>query len=513
MSIISRLLGFNLQDLPNFPYDEWQDLQSTYNELEYWYNGDLLQETVTDKNSGKSTEKYPIKINPLKGTARKHASTVFGQNVDSIRFGGLPVQFIPDLDKEQKEKAKTIKDALLKVYTDNKCGAKLFSNCIISQYLGGSVLTAKWLPKDKTIEINNPSPKEFLGVPKGSDYWTLSTAWIVREISESVAKDYGYTPKMGEKDFYYIEEWHEDSYKIMVNGQVINFEGTDLPMEGENVFKKVPIVYIPHLRETGFYGEPIVTEAVKGIIKELNLRWADIGDAVSEDSHSFVAVRNIRGTIKILRVDGRPIVDLGSNPGISANEVQPDMMSVRTQSASAPMITFGDNLYGVYRREVNHPAVADGEDEGSQRSSLTLTTRMWPLVSEAEWERLFLTVGLVEFNKILLTIMAEKNINEITEDMIDVPQIVQWQPMLPRDREALVQEAGVRASNDIGSKKHIMGLFGDVQDPEQMFDEVIDEKKEIGKVEVQNSPFGNTSSGTANNKSATANTTPGKSAD
>lgn len=505
-SIITAITPFTLQSLPDFPYDQWRAQQELYDSLEYIYSGEALDVKLTDPSSGKSTDKYPIKLNPLKGTAKKHASTVFGQNVDSIRHGGLPFQIIPDLDKEQKDIAQKFQDVIMKVLASNNFGTGMYGSTITSQYLGGAVIAAKFLPEENRIEVHFPNPKEFLGIPKGANYWNLMEGWIVKEITEKEARYYGYIPKMGETKFYYIEKWTETEYKIMVNGEVIAFKSNGIKQEGEHGYGRVPIIYVPHIREDGFIGQPIITDAVEGIIKELNLRWADIGDAVSEDSHSFVAVRNIRGSVKVLTIDGRPVVDLGSNTGISSNELQPDMFAVRTQSASSPMIAFGEELMDAYRREVNHPAVADGEDEGSQRSSLTLTTRMWPLVAEAEAERLFWTSGLIEFTRILTSIMVSKNMEGATKEMLDYPLIVQWQPMLPRDREALVQEAGVRASNDLGSKRHLMGLFGDVQDTETMLEEVIDEKEQLTKFEQQ-PQFGNN---TSNNTGAN---TPGNSAD
>jgi len=46
-------------------------------------------------------------------------------------------------------------------------------------------------------------------------------------------------------------------------------------------------------------------------------------------------------------------------------------------------------LLDQYRRDTSTPAVADGEDEGSQRSAATPDHRMWPLVSHINTERVF----------------------------------------------------------------------------------------------------------------------------
>ena len=476
------LAPFELRDLEDFPYTRYVEEQELYQVYEDWYNSVPLNQTITDAQSGKVVEKYPIKINPLRGTAQKHASTVIGQNVDSIRFGGLPFQLIPDLPKEEKGRKDKIRKALLKIFEQSSFGAQFLSNCIRSQYLGGSVIAAKWLPDEKRIEISTPSPKDFIGIPTGADYWNLRKGWIVKEISEFDAKSYGYEPKGNESKFWYIEYWTKTDYKIMINGHVLKFPGNDIAMEGKHTWGKVPIIYTPHLRLNGFLGEPILTETVKGVIKELNLRWADIGDAVSDDAHGYVAVRNVRGTVTTINVgDGRPVLDLGSTTGM-ANEPQPDMFSINMKSASEPMLALGGELFKIYRRETNHPAVADGEDEGSQRSSLTLATRMAPLVAEADMERVFHTVGITHFANILLTIMADKKLEEISKEDVETSLIMQWQSMLPKDRESLTQEAAVRSKNHLGSNQHLMGLFGDINDEDEEMEKIAEEIKKFTPV-------------------------------
>ena len=480
---LSALLPFKLKELPGFPHKEYLAQLEAYTLLESWYDGSQLSATVVDEASGQSVEKYPIKINPIKQTAQKHVGVLFGQNVDSIKMGGIPVQFIPETDDLSVDEAAKMKKALTRMYEDSHCGGMFYANGLISQHQGGCVFAANWHPETKTIEITNPEPKEFIGIPDGKNYWNLREGWIVRAISETEAKSYGYVPKMGESDFFYIEYWTRTTYKIMVNGKVITIGDTDQKAEGDNPFGVVPIVYIPHIRERGFLGIPIITESTKGLVREMNLRWADVGDGVSEDSHQLIAMRNMRGSPKTIDVNGRNVVDLGSVMGLTPNESAPDLIALKTQSVSEPMLKFGAELEVLYRREMNHPAVADGEDEGSQRSSLTLTTRMWPLVAEAEFERVWWTIGLTVFSRILMKMAIEKGVYGITQKMLEASFVVQWLPMLPRDREALVQEAVMRSTSNLASQTHLMQLFGDIQDPEAELAKIIEQNEKVSKSE------------------------------
>lgn len=490
--IESAILPFALDQLKGFPIEQYNKQIDLYNLLQYWYDGKALEVVVTDKNTGNVVEKYPIKINPIKGTCAKHAARVIGQNTDSIRFGGLPFQIIPEPDKDNEAQVKTVKDALLKVLTDNGFGSAFLSTTIRSQYLAGAVVAVKWLPLEKAIEVSTPSPKEFIGIPKGANLNRLREAWIVREISLQDAEALGYKRRSRDDKWWYIEHWTEKEYKIQVNDQVIP-DSAGAPQQGENPWGVVPMVYVPHIRIDGFLGTTLITETVKGVIKEINLRWADIGDAVSDDSHDYVAIRNVTSISTTNIGDDRPIVDLGSSTGLGTG-AEPHMFAVGTKSTSEPMLKFVKDLYAIYRREVNHPAVADGEDEGSQRSSLTLAVRMAPLVDEAEFERLFWTVGLTELARIMLTIMADKQLHGITKEMIEMAMLVKWQPMLPRDREAFSTEAAVRSKNKITANQTLNEMFGDVLDPEEDQKRIEEETKALTAAQPQQG-FGNRPAG------------------
>jgi hypothetical protein len=483
---------FSLQDIPDFPYTTYMDQIDHYSNLEKWYNGSILEEYSRDLLSNKQVALYPLKINPLKGTAERHAAALFGQTLDSIRYGSLPVRIMADVTEDEKESGKVVEEALRKIYMDSGGGSLFISNGILSQYLGGCVFAASWLPLENRIEVWAPSPDEFIGFSDGVNYWNLREAWIVRKISMNDAKAYEVagTLDFSYTDYYYVEHWTKTNYKVMLNGLTVMVNG--VPQEGNHPFGVVPLVYIPHIRTKTFLGNSMITEMVKGIVKEINLRWADIGDAVNDDSHQPVAIRNVRGNVTIKNIDGRPMLDLGSTSGIAGGESNPDMFTVSLKTASDVMLKLCSELYELYRREANHPAIADGEDEGSQRSSLTLSTRMWPLVSHVEMERVFWTVGITKFSQILLKMMAIKGLNDITQEYIDIPLIVSWASMMPLDRNALVNEVGIRAKYKLGSQEHLMSLFGDIFDLEAEEKKIEEEQKaNMVKFQPQNqSPFG-----------------------
>ena len=474
---------YSLQSQDNFPYTEWTAQKVYYDEYRLWYTGEALTETVLDTATGNRIDKYPIKINPLKGTCAKHAAVLFGLTVDSMHLGGVPVSFAPAVDKEKRVRALEVAEVIHKILSKSNAGATFITNGISSQYLGGCVFSARWRPdldENGRIEISIPSADELVAIPDGTDYTTLKEAWIVREISYIEARSYFPDIPKENTIFYYTEHWTPTEYEIAINGVTVQFNG--VPAKGPNPFGVVPIVYIPHIRDRKMLGKSLITDAVKGLIKEMNLRFADIGDAVSDDSHSYVAARNIAGNIKLTPLaDGRKILDLGSGSGIG-NGDNPDLFAVKAQSASEPMLKFAEELDKYYRREVDHPSVADGEDQGSQRSSLTLNTRMWPLVSHVELERSYWTIGLLSLAKIILKMCLIKGLDGITKDDLKTDFLVKWPPMLPRDREVLVNEIAIRSTHNMGTTQHLMGLFDDIDDPEEMWAAVLEEKKALSEI-------------------------------
>jgi hypothetical protein len=105
-----------------------------------------------------------------------------------------------------------------------------------------------------------------------------------------------------------------------------------------------------------------------------------------------------------------------------------------------------DSLKKELRMAMAIPPVAVGEDEGSQRSSLTLITRMFPVKSHILTERWIWTPAFERLNRMALQMAILKQVGKL--DGLDVSKISvvpSWAPMLPRDRTELVNELIQRA--------------------------------------------------------------------
>jgi hypothetical protein len=506
----SRLTAttFTLQDLEGFPYEQYEKQRARYEEAERWYLGLPLDEQI--EQAGEKVDLYPLKINPLIGTVAKHAYTLFGEVEDDGRPLVLP-KLIP-VDDNQKDLADYAEEQLNHVWWENNGRSLMIENGILSQIYGGCVFKATYVPWESTqyggwrnvpIRIELINPKFFLGTPDASDDYRLAEAWIIKPIGEIEAKKWGYTPEYDE-DVFWIERITPETMRTQINDMVVRKQvgDTEHVLDGENPFGFVPAIYIPHIRQGSFYGVNAF-DHLKGLVKEMNLRFGDYGDAVSDDAHSWIAMRNVSGSPQVKSVaKGLPVIDLQGTAGITGNEPEPDMFEIRKQRASTTMKDLVVEIYQQYRRDASIPAVADGEDEGSQRSGMTLAMRFWPLGSHVSTERYFWTSGMDVFQPMLLKMMAVKGIGKMTLEHTAMRIKQKWAPLLPRDREALVQEWVQRASANLGSIEHLLELTGDVEDVDEEKEKILAFIKEIKKIEAEFAPqpqegqFGNSSSGT-----------------
>jgi len=164
-----------------------------------------------------------------------------------------------------------------------------------------------------------------LDSPEGLDY---------SQITADTALEHGVVTTADE--VYYIETWTPDHYRIQINDQILGVldeeTQTTVLYDQPNPFGFVPMVYIPHQRDFGIWGTSVITNAAKGLVREINARLADIGDATNEETHGVVAIRNVRQSPTIITLQGGlPVINLGSGQSLGGKEVEPDMFSVFPQ--------------------------------------------------------------------------------------------------------------------------------------------------------------------------------------
>jgi hypothetical protein len=403
-------------------------------------------------------------------------------------------KFIPVTDNEKKA-CEYAEKLLADLWEANSGRALLMENAILSQIYGGCVFKVSYVPwegqdiggwRELPIKIETLNPKEVVLTPEAGDYYRLREAWVVKQIRASEAREYGYPATDEDVLYYYTEHWLKGSYVTRINEKVaVKQLGQELPLAGVNPYGLIPLFYIPHIRAGAFLGLNVIDD-LKGLIRELNLRMGDYGDAINDDAHPVLAMRDVNGVPRMVTInDWLEILDLHSTMNMTGGEKSPDLFEVRQTRASAAMKDLVEQILNEYRRDSFIPAVADGEDEGSQRSGMTLATRFWPLISHTATERYFWTPGLNVMQSSILKILKSKKLANITDEHLKLRIKQQWAPQLPRDREAQVTEWQLRRTSEIASIEHLIEMSGDVEDVPQEREKILQDIRDIETIKAK----------------------------
>ncbi len=482
----STVLSIEQEWVPaTFNMSLWNLQAERYYEYWRWFTGDILRETRAGSNKDNQVLKYPLEINPVRDFSRKHAALLVGEDTfDSAKplvrsvfrprptfdMSNMNEDTSADVDNKTRRVAQICQNALDMVWTESGGASLQQENATLSQFLGGSVFEAKWNPdlKDRLIpiEINNVMPDFFLPIYEGNNYWNLLECFIVYRISAYVAKQmYGY--KGSEATWViYCEHWTRNDYSVYINNEPVETDGITYK-NVKNPFGFVPMVYIPHLREGNFYGSSMV-EDIRGLTREFNARMADTGDAVRNSVHRRRYARDLRQDPKPKQIDA---TTWATNLGVTdpSTKVSPDVWVEDPPVLPDSLANYANDH--VWKQLIRMGAMSDmsyGEDEGSQRSALTLAFRMWPSTSHARAERVFWRDGLNYLAKRVLQMMvvkkdALKGVIEIPADFQKYLEVAQdFQPMIPRDREQQVDEVITRVQANLLTPEAGMKILGDI---------------------------------------------------
>lgn len=467
---------------PLFPLAVWEYHAQRYYDYWRWFNGEIFAERRSTENA--EILKYPLSINPIRNFARKHASMVIGEEaMDSPQplikpvVTPLPVLDGSDMTGEQEKRLALVAENIVQEVWSQSNGRSLqMENATLQQFLGGSVWKVSWQPwrsKEFRIPIfvENVIPDFFLPVHEANNFYNLLEAYVVYRIPAHVAKEQYGAKGVSDGWVIYVEHWTRHNYSVYIDGQPLTSSYTGVLQtysKLKNPFGFVPFVYVPHLREGNFYGASIVDD-MRGLAKEYNSRMADLGDAIRDSVHRERYASNITGNAKPLNLDrdkGITAINLGvSNPAIKA---EPKVWTEDPPMLSDGLTNMPAQVWTQLMREGSVSDVSFGEDEGSQRSGMTLLLRMWPTISHARAERIFMAEGLNQVAKYILAIatIKRKEIKVpiiVPDDFYHRIQISQdWLPMVPRDRETVVNEVVLRVQAGLMSPEHALEVLGDV---------------------------------------------------
>ena len=501
-------------DLPSVLVDEWRQQLVKYQNYWQWMDGQVW-ETVdmhASAQAGKAPPLlFPVQLNPIYTAAKIHRNTLFGEVPDT----GVPLfkpRAIPkrwgstseEKHKSSKENAQFVTDILDAVLYQSNSRSMMMNAGFVSQALGGTVFKVAYEPWNTNLMPGLPvrfielEPEFFLPIYTVTDRWHLLEARVGRMIdSYESAERYGV--ETDRKRVLYLETWKKDTVEITVDGKpaVRMINGAAVPLSSTHDWGFVPFVYIPHEIVGQFYGVPIVHE-LANLLKEFNGRVADVGDAVRNSIERLIMLTNADpGDIRIKNLDsGIRVIATGKEMSGTQGKKMDLVGSVDLPQGTSDYIDF-------LKKEVWHslstPAVAYGEDEGSQRSALTLAFRMWPLTAHIRSERSLWTDGWRILCEYALKILRAKQVGDygdltkgtpwkVTDDHLGHMLTMDWAPMIPRDRESEINQLILRHQDQQLSTEGAMEKSGDVQDIAEELKRIAEEKEEAYKLEAKYAP-------------------------
>lgn len=491
---------YNLQEKdvpPGFPMTQWGDQQARYRVYWEWFNGDVLSETRSNPDTGETEVKFPLQVNVARKICRNHASLLFGEAPDApIPLVLTSAQPRDPLNGDEPEEA-DIKSAIgysnvvNEVWEQSGGRAQMQEAGTLTQFLGGHAFQLIYDPEWNEGVVPNLYVRSwpadfFLPVWSASNRHELLEAYVVCRIGGRQAKmQYGY--EGGANLVTYVEHWTKTNYSAYLDGQPVtgNVLGEKVIfLNRPNIFGKVPFVYIPHLREGSFFGSSHIPD-IHGLVREYNERMADLADAIDQTLDRVIWVKNTQNIERTVLPNGEEAFNLGLlAPGYNKDA---DAWINEPPNFSAGLTDFPEKqLYQQIRRVTFNPPIADGEDEGSQRSGVTLDIRFWPATSHARAERVFWEAGLNDMARLILLAV---NILDLWSDLgLSAPPrgflnklrfAQQWHPQIPRDREAMINESTVRLAAGTMSPHTFNRRMADVVNSKQEVEEGIAFLKEV----------------------------------
>jgi len=448
-----------------FPESSWTAQLQKYDEyLKYW-TGEVW-ETLAENiqvESGQKPLRWPVKVNLIKLLVCMHAMALWGEWDDKIidfRAEPKPEAEIEKPGSITKEKAvkrlaQETQELLGAVWRENNRETLCIEQSVAQSLYGGCAFAlSRDHSKKHEIRIAYLSPYYFQPIWHPTDFHTLLEARIRFVISAEQARlVYGDEYASG-VEVAVKESWNLEEHKIEVGGKEYANE--------ENPYGVIPVVYVPRLRMEEYYGLSIC-EDLMGLQDEFNDRIADIGDQILSECHAILSLINYRGNVDDLRPSPTGIINLGMQaPGYGPPALD------RIPAGEIPKGAFDhlNFLLDTAKMSAFTPPVAFGQDEGSQRSGLTLIIRMWPLLQQAKWLRAWWDDGFRDINNIILSMLEAHEYRGFKESYKGHWIKPQWAPVQPKDREALVQELVQLASADLQSLEVMVDRLGDAEDKE-----------------------------------------------
>jgi len=404
-----------------------------------YFTGKVFEEKVNSNDPENDTLLYPVGMNLAKMICITLADSMFGEwTEDIVTFE--PNQDLEDINTDDKKASKLLQN----IIRYSNINSKLWEIELERNIYGGGVLQVS--PSFTTpghVIWSRVDTGSFFPIWSPDDQDDLLEVYVVIPMTRDQARLKWHIET--DKDVIYrIEHWTKDIYENHING--IRVEA----YSGVNPWRVVPFVYIPRFRVHKWWGESAIDDVI-ATQDELNMRLADVGEAVNYNTHPVRWGVNLPKSFKPENFPVGPNVfwDLGRVIGDSP---KPELGILEAKNPT-PQGTFDyiEFLYNWSRVSAFTPAVSLGDDDGGgQRSGITLEIRMAPLIRSIRRSRSYLSTGLMKAARITAAILEQKEFSDTPkralQSIIDGRLVPKFANILPRDQAALVDEVTKRFS-------------------------------------------------------------------
>jgi hypothetical protein len=487
-----------LVDPENYPNSAWFEQTAHYDRMWSYYKGYIL-----NKKASNGAELYPVKLNIVRSAVINHAAVLLGQFQDDqvVQFG---VRSNPVIDKEV---ALAVTKATNILWTINKGGRTMLEQALFQQIFGGCFWQVSWNPTRLKWPIRYFSidPRACFPVWEGNDYDRLVSMDTNYQIPKPTAvARYGlpldkFTAYAKSPDYVTIHEhWDEKEFFIKIDDEIGRWpDGKE--MKGDNPFYDpvlghtiVPFVYAPRLRVGEYFGESLVTGLI-GPQNSINNNLAHLEEGLADAMHQKPWVRNrTKGAEGLDKGSRSEFINLGM--GQPGQKDPPEVGRLEGAELTDPMIDLvTEDLVKLSREHTNLPDVAYGRTDASIRSALTLRYMMWPTTNVGLHYRLNMSGGLKNLNYYAFVIALSKRkfgsdlngvgslgIDAVNEQMLEAILLgykTHWAPMLPDDREGVVNEMVQRVGTELISRETAIRRLDGDDDLEEELDRIEEQKQ------------------------------------
>ena len=501
---VAKLLGGKGTVADIWAAADWSEKRQDYEKMWNWYQGEEWETSVQqrrDETTGEQIKNFPLQINPIAKFCRLHRAVLLGMQTGL--FNRSPIATLVSRaglsSDEDRQEADDLERFIGRTWYASHGAPLQHKMGLLMQVYGGHVFRLFWHPDPNfyptSIGIQGlDTPAYFYPVAVDPmNPWHLLECYIGYEIDVATAKlQYHIEPKdKAAVSVLYLEHWTESEYKITIDGvvPVVQVGEDESPMEGPNLWGIIPIVYVPHDRDAGFYGRSLVTgdSTLIGLARELNSRLADKGVA-AQKAQSVLWMRNARTTsakMTYITVNGVdiPVINLGDKKPMT-NSGEPEMGIVQSQGIPKTVSDYSTDIWKELRTQADIAAVALGDDDvsGGRITGPVTAYRMWPTMQHTMTERAFVSTAMIEIAKMIRRIaytMQQRNHKlpiKITDKMMDMDFTVSWLPMIPIEEEK--HQAGLLARLQAGGIS-LISYFREmgVSDPEAEAAAIMEEKE------------------------------------